>query len=129
MEERETSEFNGSQLKMFRINGILEGIIQCRHNLDIQQWLFWLQDFDMELETSKKDEEIPELEKELNKLSEQVNKHLSSKSNPHIYNKGIPAEVITGLNTFHKKLLYVFKKSGLEMKLSGDAMSGMGKRG
>lgn len=83
----------------------------------------------MELETSKKDEEIPELEKELNKLSEQVNKHLSSKSNPHIYNKGIPAEVITGLNTFHKKLLYVFKKSGLEMKLSGDAMSGMGKRG
>jgi len=129
MEERDVSEFNGAQLKMFRIDEAIKGINMCRHDLNIQQWLFFVQDFDMELESVKNKQEKEDLKIEIDKLSEEVNKQLSRNSNPHIAKKGIPAELITSLNDYQRKLLKIFKESGLEMKLSGNAMTGMGKRG
>jgi hypothetical protein len=126
-ENRDISEFNGAQLKMFRIDEAIKGINACRHDLNIQQWLFFLQDFDMELESVKKKEEIPKLKANLDKLQEQINSHLSKNNNPYIKVRGIPAEIIGSLNEYQKELLKIFKESGLEMKLSGDSMSNFGR--
>jgi hypothetical protein len=128
MEEgRDISEFNGSQLKLFRIDESIKGINQCRHNLDIQQWLFFLQDFDMELESVKKKEEKEELDKDLKDIAELVQQNLQIRNNPRIKNKTVSVELIDSLNGYQKKLLTIFKSSGLEMKLAGDAMSSFGR--
>ena len=126
-EERDVSEFNGSQLKMFRIDEALRGISMCRHNLNLTDWLFYLQDFDMELESVKRKEEKIELEKELKILAIAINTFQNQKSNSRIKVRRIPPEVIDKLNTYQKKLLTIFKTSGLEMKLQGDAMSNFGR--
>ena len=126
-EGRDISEFNGSQLKLFRIDEAIKGINQCRHSLDIQQWLFFLQDFDMELESVKKKEEKEDLDNDLKKIAELVQQTLQIKSNPRIRNKSTSVELIDSLNLYQKKLLTIFKSSGLEMKLAGDAMSSFGR--
>lgn len=126
-EARDISEFNGSQLKLFRIDEAIKGINQCRHTLDIQQWLFFLQDFDMELESVKKEQEKVDLDKDLKKIAELVQQNLQLKMNPRIRNKTTSVELIDSLNAYQKKLLSIFKSSGLEMKLAGDAMSRFGK--
>ena len=127
VEERDISEYNGSQLKIFRIDEIIRGINECRHTLNLQQWLFYLQDFDMELESVKKKEEKILLDKELEELSDQINEHILLRSNAKIKHKSTPVEIIDRLNSFQKKLLVIFKTSGLEMKLQGNALSGFGK--
>lgn len=127
-DERDISEFNGAQLKMFRIDSIIQGINMCRHTLDVSQWLFYIQDFDMELESVKKKEEKIELSKKLIKLAEKVNAFQLAKQ--HCKIKGrmtIPSDLIDDLNAYQKELLQIFKSSGLEMKLQGDAMSNFGK--
>lgn len=125
-EIRDVSEFNGSQLKLFRIDEAIRGINMCRHQLDLSQWLFYLHDLDMELESVKKVDEKKALDIELKMLSDKVNAFTSNK---HTNKKNKPLDIIDGLNSYQKKLLFIFKSSGLEMKLAGDSMSGMGKRG
>ena len=125
--ERDISEYNGSQLKMFRIDEIIKGISMCRHTLDLQNWLYYLKDFDMELESVKKKDEREQLDKELKQISEEVNKHIQVRTRSRFRTKKTPTELIDQLETFQKKLLRIFKESGLEMKLQGDAMSNFGK--
>jgi hypothetical protein len=128
MEEiRDVSEFNGAQLKLFRIDEAIKGINMCRHILDVQNWLFYIQDFDMELESVKKKEEKDILDKELKQIAEEIQQHLSTLHNPRIRRKTTPVEIIDQLNSYQKKLLAIYKSSGLEMKLIGDSMSGFGK--
>lgn len=126
---RDLSEFNGSQLKIFRIDESIKGINMCRHTLDVKNWLFFIIDFEMELESVKKSTEVEELKAKMKELSENINIHLAKVNNPRIFNKTIPAKLIDGLNDYQVRLLKIYKESGLEMKLSGDAMSGMGRRG
>ena len=125
--ERDLSEFNGSQLKLLRIDEILKGIIECRHNLNIHQWLFYIQDFDMELESVKKKEEQEELEIQMKKLVEEVNSYLQMKNNSRLKHKSTPVELIEHLNQYQKALLKIYKTSGMEMKLQEGAMGGFGK--
>jgi len=126
-DNREVSEFNGSQLKLFRIDEILRGITMSRHTLNIKAWLFFLQDFDMELESVKKKEEIDLLDKDLKILAEEVNQYIVMSSNTRIRHKSTPTELIDHLNAFQKKLLRIFKESGLEMKLQEGALGRFGK--
>ena len=126
-DNRDVSEFNGSQLKMFRIDEALRGISFSRHQLNLTEWLFYLQDFDMELESVKKKEEKIELDKEMKILAQQINEFKNIQSNSRVRSRRIPSEVIDKLNLYQKKLLTIFKTSGLEMKLQGDAMSNFGK--
>ena len=128
-DNRDISEFNGAQLKLFRIDEIIRGINQCRHELNLQQWLFFLQDFDMELESVKTVDEKVALKKELETVEEKINIQLKKTTNPYGKKLGIPQDVIQELNNYQKSLLTIFKKSGLELKLQQDAMSGMGRRG
>jgi predicted house-cleaning noncanonical NTP pyrophosphatase (MazG superfamily) len=129
MEERDVSEFNGAQLKLFRIDEIIRGINFCRHNLDIYHWLLYLQDFDMELESVKKPDEKELTDKQLKKLSETINEFLSTKYNARLKKnvKSTPANIIDDLNQFQKELLIIFKSSGMELKLQQGAMGGFGK--
>lgn len=124
--DRDVSEFNGSQLKLFRIDEILRGINMSRHNLDLINWLYYLQDFDMELESVKKPEERIETSNELSQLAESINTHLSTKMGKK-KRKGVPVKIVEQLNQFQKTLLTIYKASGLELRLQKDAMSGFGR--
>jgi hypothetical protein len=128
MEERDVSEFNGAQLKLFRIDEIIRGINFCRHNLDLYNWLLYLQDFDMELESVKKPEEKLTTKQQLEELAQSINQHLSTSH--HIkrrIKKGTPSIIIDKLNNYQKELLIIFKSSGMELKLQQGAMGGFGK--
>ena len=48
-------------------------------------------------------------------------------NNNRMKHKTTPSDVIDRLNAFQKRLLIIFKTSGLEMKLQGDSMSNFGK--
>lgn len=128
-EDINISEFNGAQLKLFRINDILNNIRECRQTFDLKTWLSSLKDFDMELEAVKTEEEKKIYTKEIQILSDKINSTLGILHNPRIPSrlKTIPAEIIDSLDNFHKKLLGIYKRSGLEMKFSGTAMTNFGK--
>lgn len=129
MEERDVSEFNGAQLKLFRIDEIIRGINMCRHSLDLYHWLLYLQDFDMELESVKKPDEKIKTDEQLKKLSDSVNMFLSTKYNARMKKnvRSTPAHIIDDLNTFQKELLIIFKSSGMELKLQQGALGGFGR--
>jgi hypothetical protein len=127
MENRDVSEFNGAQLKLYRIDQILKGIIECRHTLDLLNWLYYLQDFDMELESVKKEDEKQELDIELKAVAEMINGYTSLRINKRRRKQLIPVEIIDRLNLYQKRILTIYKQSGLEMKLQSDAISGFGR--
>ena len=129
MEERDVSEFNGAQLKLFRIDEIIRGINFCRHNLDLYHWLLYLQDFDMELESVKKPEEKTKTQEQLKKLTDSINGFLSTKYNARLKKnvKSTPAHIVDELNNFQKELLLIFKSSGMELKLQQGALGGFGR--
>ena len=125
--DRDLSEFNGSQLKILRIDEIIKGIIVCRHTLNLRDWLNYLMDFDMELESVKKPNEKEELDRELKQLAENINKHQMSRSRIKNKTLGTPAEIIDQLNKYQRRLLKIYKESGLELKLQEGALGGFGK--
>jgi hypothetical protein len=125
--ERETTTFNGSQLKLLIIDEIKRNIIICRHSLDLMNWLNSLQDFDNEMETVKTAKEREETAMTLLELEELINKQMRVRANKHIRTKHTPSEIIHKLDSFYKKLLRVYHDSGLEMKLEQGALGGFGK--
>lgn len=125
--DREQTTFNGSQLKLIRIDEIQRTIITCRHTLDLTHWLYALQDFDNELESVKKKEEKIEIAEELIQLEESINKYNHIKNNPLVHNNRISAELISKLDRFYKKLIHIYHDSGLEMQLEKGALGSFGK--
>lgn len=120
-ETRDVTDYNGAGLKGVRIHDALIGITACRHTLDIQHWLFYLVDFEMELESVKKPSEIGILRTKYLELADNINKQLSITNNPRLRSVGTPSKIINDLNDYQVLLLKIFKESGLEMRLAGDA--------
>ena len=126
---RSISEFNGSQLKLLRIDAIIRGFMEYRRNMDALQMLFSIKNFDDELENSKTKEEKEELKKELETITIQVNSFIHAKKHKiKALRKSnqVPTELIHRMEQFYKKLLNVYKQSGLEQKLQSGALTAFG---
>jgi len=124
--ERDKTTFNASQLKLIRVDEIQRGIIMCRHTMDLQQWLYWLQDFDNELETVKKSKETMDVHNEIVQLTETINiQRLKINRLPN-KSKLIDVQTIDKLDYVYKRLLTIYHDSGMEMQLEKDSRHAFG---
>ena len=126
MTDRETTIYNGSQLKLILIDEIKRMIIISRSTMNISQWLNSIKDFDMELEGVKTKNERPEIAEKIQKLESNI---LEVMRKPKMINgrMKIPKEIIFELDEVYKRLIQIYHDSGLEMQLEKGALGGFGK--
>lgn len=117
-----TTQFNGALAHLQRIDIIERSLILDMKNMDLQQWLYDLHNFYMQIMTVMDKDKEEELYKEYETLATKINQSLQSQYNPRNRQKqNISPNLIKELDQFHRKLLRIYKESGLQMQLQTSA--------
>ena len=128
LQPQQTSEFNDAVGYLGRINLILYYVDEAHRDLNPDTWLRGLELFYSELVTEMKDEDRKRFREISKKIAVEVNRHTRRMSNTRVLNKTrITQELVEQLKDYETELRDIYKKSGLQMKLSQDSRHAIGR--